>query len=1073
MPNESDSLLDFTGIRYYDGYIQAWASGAFATKEELDEIRAQAAKAYHFCGSVPTVADLPVSAHEGDVYNIGGSLDGDNYVWAVWPDNPSAVPPVSAGSGWDKLGATVDLSQYLTWDDIATLVTPGVMSPEDKAKLDSIEPQAKNITVDAALSAASTNPVRNSVLTAALNTKLDKTQLATSASNGAMAAADKAKLDGIASSANLFVLEPATPTVLGGVVVDVAVDTTVSSSGGIPDSEVAYHVVQNKAVHSEIMAKSAALSGQISAQSAALFGALASKLDKTQLAGASQNGVMTAADWNKLSGIAEGANVVIVDAALNASSINPVQNKVIKAELDAKVPAAGFDPQGYVAIGGTAVQAITGQKKFTQPISGTLDGNAATATKLQSARQIVLQFSGGSSVSASFDGTASAVLNVDTLPEYSWTDGVGGVAGLVPAPDGSASADYVLQANGSFAAPEAALGSTLVHLSGDGVNPAASEVISGVKTFSASPIVPQPSGFNYLGRAGEAVGPVYIVANGSALPSFSSGSGVGAKGFSGTAAAGVYVAQEYTGAAWVDSAWASAGSAYLAGDDSAGYRVMQCFNNSGASAWLYDAGGSAGQILNIGAFVNSAETPAMSGIGSIYAYAGSGGWAIKAGTNGDGAIVPTTISTVVPGTTNTTAVVSNKFWYNSAGAWTLDQPEIAMQAANVATVNEAAAFVDQSKAGEGAYVDGNRNAHAYVVVPRYNTEDLGFSIGTGTPHGFSSGVAELSAFSAGKYAISVNGVAAQCAANSVPVVAGVNELWSKGVPGVYGPMPNAMWAARALWTYKQAGSSYQGNYASGKDPSSPWQHGVLAPGAENAAVTAGATLTGTGPLEWMDDGTPNGLADMAGNVWEFVAGARVVDGEIQVVDGLADLAPGGALDALPWSAIAPDGSFVAPGSPSTLHYGGNGASITIGTAAPSGALLGQFQAISIGAGVSTSAANLLKQLCLAPVDVDAGQSGGFSMPATGTAYLCRGGSYKTGNVDSASAESAGSAAGAVASAAVIASGGTTEAAGSAYSAAFALTSSAVFGSAGAGLFAMRFVADGDDVSDVGTRLAYK
>lgn len=53
-------------------------------------------------------------------------------------------------------------------------------------------------------------------------------------------------------------------------------------------------------------------------------------------ANASQAGVMTAANFNKLQGIAEGANKTIVDNALNPNSTNPVQNKVIKAELDGK-----------------------------------------------------------------------------------------------------------------------------------------------------------------------------------------------------------------------------------------------------------------------------------------------------------------------------------------------------------------------------------------------------------------------------------------------------------------------------------------------------------------------------------------------------------------------------------------------------------------------------------------------------------------------------------------------------------------------------------------------------------------
>lgn len=50
----------------------------------------------------------------------------------------------------------------------------------------------------------------------------------------------------------------------------------------------------------------------------------------------SENGLMSAADKTKLDGIEEGANKTIVDAALNSTSTNTVQNKVIDAALAGK-----------------------------------------------------------------------------------------------------------------------------------------------------------------------------------------------------------------------------------------------------------------------------------------------------------------------------------------------------------------------------------------------------------------------------------------------------------------------------------------------------------------------------------------------------------------------------------------------------------------------------------------------------------------------------------------------------------------------------------------------------------------
>lgn len=52
-------------------------------------------------------------------------------------------------------------------------------------------------------------------------------------------------------------------------------------------------------------------------------------------------GVMSAADKAKLDGIAEGANKIIVDSALSATSTNPVQNKVINTALNGKLNNLG------------------------------------------------------------------------------------------------------------------------------------------------------------------------------------------------------------------------------------------------------------------------------------------------------------------------------------------------------------------------------------------------------------------------------------------------------------------------------------------------------------------------------------------------------------------------------------------------------------------------------------------------------------------------------------------------------------------------------------------------------------
>lgn len=82
----------------------------------------------------------------------------------------------------------------------------------------------------------------------------------------------------------------------------------------------------------------------------------------------SASGLMSASDKTKLDGIATGANKIIIDAALSNSSTNPVQNKVIKSELDSKASTA------------VATQSANGL--LSSADKKKLDGIATGATKI-------------------------------------------------------------------------------------------------------------------------------------------------------------------------------------------------------------------------------------------------------------------------------------------------------------------------------------------------------------------------------------------------------------------------------------------------------------------------------------------------------------------------------------------------------------------------------------------------------------------------------------------------------------------------------------------------------------------
>ena len=84
------------------------------------------------------------------------------------------------------------------------------------------------------------------------------------------------------------------------------------------------------------------------------------------------------------------------------------------------------------------------------------------------------------------------------------------------------------------------------------------------------------------------------------------------------------------------------------------------------------------------------------------------------------------------------------------------------------------------------------------------------------------------------------------------------------------------------------------------------------------------TATGTGPLTWYHDQSPSGIADLCGNVSEWMGGLRTVGGELQVLadnngaDSAHSQASAGAewraINAFNGSLIVPDGSGTTPDS---------------------------------------------------------------------------------------------------------------------------------------------------------------